>query len=78
MTLLEIGTAVSFSGVNSLEEPLNECLDLVLLEGPGVISVDGIENRFVDFGKLFFVDEDVCEILDGLLEIHSENKLIFV
>ena len=62
--------------IDSFQEALNESLNLFFLKRSTIISIDGIEDTFVNLWKLLLVNQYIGQVLNSLLEIHFFSILI--
>ena len=71
MGVLETGIDLAWFLVASEEGPY-KLFDLADFEGSDVIGVNSIEDVLAHFLELVVINEDISQVLDGLLVVHLE------
>ena len=59
VSLLEISSAIALARMNSFQKAFHESFHLFFFEGARVVSVDGVEDRLIDFWEFLLVYEDI-------------------
>ena len=59
VSLLKISAAIALARMNSFQKTFHKSFHLFFFERARVVSVDGIEDRFVDFWEFLLVNKDI-------------------